>query len=54
MKDIKIVKSLENSRLLLKGVSKTIQSEAKEQKEVFLTMLLRTLGAGLFGHILAV
>ena len=54
MKDIKIVKSLENSRLLLKGVSKTIQSEAKEQKEVFLTMLLRTLGAGLFGHILVV
>ena len=54
MKDIKIVKSLENSRLLLKGVSKTIQSEAKEQKEVFLAMLLRTLGAGLFGHILAV
>ena len=53
MKDIKIVKSLENSRLLLKGVSKTIQSEAKEQKEVFLTMLLGTLGAGLFGHILA-
>ena len=53
MKDIKIVKSLENSRLLLKGVSKRIQSEAKEQKEVFLTMLLGTLGAGLFGHILA-
>ena len=53
MKHIKIVKSLENSRLLLKGVSKTIQSEAKEQKEVFLTMLLGTLGAGLFGHILA-
>ena len=41
MKDIiKIVKSLENSGLLLKGVSKTIQNDAKEQKRGFLSMLL--------------
>ena len=40
MKDIKIVKSLEGSSLLLKGVSETIQNEAKEQRGVFLSMLL--------------
>ena len=42
---LEIVKSLENSGLLLKGVSETIQHEAKEQREGFLTMLLGTLGA---------
>ena len=43
MKDImKIVKSLENSGLLLKGVSETIQNEAKEQNGEFLNMLLGT------------
>ena len=36
---IKIVKSLEDSGLLLKGVSETIQNEAKEQKGEFITML---------------
>ena len=40
MEDIlKIVKSLVDSGLLLKGVSKTIQNEAKEQKGGFLGML---------------
>ena len=29
---LKIVKSLENSGVLLKGVSETIQNEAKEQR----------------------
>ena len=54
MKDIiRIVKSLEDSGLLLKGVSKTIQNEAKEQKGGFLSMLLGTLGASLLGNILA-
>ena len=54
MKDIiKIVKSLEDSGLLLKGVSKTIQNEAKEQKGGFLSMLLGKLGANLLGNILA-
>ena len=54
MKDIiGIVKSLEESGLLLKGVSKTIQIEAKEQKRVFLSMLLGILGASLLGNISA-
>ena len=50
---IKIVKSLEDSGLLLKGVSETIQNEAKKQKGGFLSMLLGTLGASLLGNILA-
>ena len=46
MDDImKIIKSLEESGLLIKGVTKTIKNEAKEQKGGFLDMLLRTLGA---------
>ena len=39
---LKIVKSLEDSNLLLKGVSETIQHEAKEQRRGFLSMLLGT------------
>ena len=50
---LKIVKSLENSGLLLKGVSETIQQEAKEQRGGFLSMLLGTLGASLLGDILS-
>ena len=54
MNDIlKIVKSLENSGLLLKGVSETIQHEAKEQRGGFLCILLGTLGASLLGDILS-
>ena len=49
---IKIVKSLEDPGLLLKRVSETIQNEAKEQKEGFLSMLLGTLGAHLLGNML--
>ena len=49
---IKIVKSLEDSGLLLKGVSEIIQNEEKEQKGGFLSMLLGTLGASLLGSIL--
>ena len=53
MKDItKIVKSLEDSGLLFKGDSETIQNEAKVQKEGFLSMLLGKLGASLLGNIL--
>ena len=53
MNDIlKIVKSLEESGLLIKGVSKTIQNEAKEQKGGFLSILLATLGASLLGNLL--
>ena len=54
MNDIlKIVKSLENSGLLLKGVSETIQHEAKKQRGGFLSILLGTLGASLLGNILS-
>ena len=49
---IKIVKSLENSGVLLKGVSETIQYGAKEQRGGFLSMLLGTLGASLSGNLL--
>ena len=53
MKDIiEIVKSLEDSGLLLEGVSETIQNESKEQKGKFLSMLLGTLGVSLLGNIL--
>ena len=50
---LKIVKSLANSGLLLKGVSETIQHEAKEQRGGFLSMLLGTLGASLLGDTLS-
>ena len=50
---LKIVKSLEDSGVLLKGVSETIQHEAKEQRGGFLSMLLGTLGASLLGDILS-
>ena len=53
MNDImKIVKSLEESGLLTKGVRETIKNEANEQKGGFLGMLLRTLGASLLGNLL--
>ena len=53
MSDImKIIKSLEESGLLIKGVSKTIKNEAKVQKHGFLIMLLDTLGAILLGNLL--
>ena len=50
---LKIIKSLEDSGVLLKGVSKTIQHEAKEQRGGFLSMLLGTLGASLLRDILS-
>ena len=50
---LKIVKSLEDSNVLFKGVSETIQHEAKEQRGGFLSMLLGTLGASLLGDILS-
>ena len=49
---IEIVKSLEDSGLLLKGVTETVQNEVKEQKGWFLSMLLGTLGASLLGNLL--
>ena len=53
MNDImKIVKSLEESSLLIKGVRETIKNEAKEEKGGFLRMLLGTLGTSLLGNLL--
>ena len=49
---IKIVKSLEESGLLLKGITESVQIEVKEQKGGFLSMLLGTLGASLLGNLL--
>ena len=48
---IKIVKSLEDSDLLLKVVTETVQNEVKEQKGGFLTMSFGTLGASLLGNL---
>ena len=50
---IKIVKSLEESGLLIKGIAETIKSEAKGQKGGFLGMLLGTSGASLLVNFLA-
>ena len=49
---IKIVKPLEDSGLLVEGVTETVQNEVKEQKGRFLSMLLGTLGASLLGNLL--
>ena len=49
---LKIVKSLEDSEILLKGVGETIRHEAKEQKGGFISMLLGPLGASLLGDLL--
>ena len=54
MNDImKIVQALEDSNILLKGVTNTIKNETKEQKGGFLSMLLGTLGASLLGNLLS-
>ena len=50
---MKIVQALEDSNILLKGITKTIKNETKLQKGGFLSMLLGTLGASLLGNILA-
>ena len=50
---LNIVKSLEDSGVLLKGASETVHHEAKEQRGGFLSMLLGTLGASLLGDVLS-
>ena len=50
---MKIVQALEDSNILLKGVSKTIKNKTKEQKGGFLSMLLGTLGASLLAILLS-
>ena len=53
MNDImKITKALEDSNILLKGVTNIIKIETKEQKGG-LSMLLGTLGASLLGNLLS-
>ena len=49
---IKIIQALENSNILIKGVTKTIEIETKEQELGFLSMLFCTLGASLLGNLL--
>ena len=49
---IKIVKSLQDSGLLINGGTETVQNEIKEQKGGFLSILLGTLGASLLGNLL--
>ena len=49
---IKLVKSLEDSGLLLKGITESVQNEIKEQKDGFPSMLLGILGASLLGNLL--
>ena len=50
---MKIIKYLEGSAFLLKGISETIQNETEEQKEGLLSMLLGNLGASSLGNMLA-
>ena len=50
---MKIVKSLEDSGLLIKDITEMIENETKNQKYGFLGMLLGTLGASLLGNMLA-
>ena len=50
---LKTVKSLEDSGILLDGITETVKNEVKEQKGGFLSMLLGTLGACLLGDLLA-
>ena len=53
MQDVlKKVKSLEDSGILLSGITETVKNEVKEQKSGFLSMFLGTLGASLLGDLL--
>ena len=53
MNIMKIIQALEDSNILLKGVTKTIKNKTKEQKRGFLSILLGTLGASLLGNLLS-
>ena len=50
---MKIIQALEDSNILLKGGTKTIKNETKEQKGGFLSMLLGSLGASFLGNLLS-
>ena len=49
---MKIVKSLDDSGLLMEGVNQTLKNETKEQRGEFLGMVVGTLGAALLGNVL--
>ena len=49
---IKIIKSLENSGVLIDGVSETVKLEIKRQEGRFIGMLLGTSGAAMLGNVL--
>ena len=49
-----IVKYLKKSGLFITGLSETVKNEVKNQKGKFLSMLLGTLSASLFGNLLRV
>ena len=49
----KIFQALENSVVLLKEITKAIENETKEERGIFLEILLGTLGASLLGNMLA-
>ena len=53
MKKWKIGKSLEESGLLIKGISEIIKDDEKEQKGSFLLMLLGTLDASILANALS-
>ena len=54
MNDVmKIVHGLEDSNILLKGITETTKNETKEEKGGFLSMLLVTLRASLLGNLLS-
>ena len=54
MSDVmKIVQALQDSNIILNGVTKTVENETKEQKGGFLSTLLGTLGASLLGNLLS-
>ena len=50
---MKIVQALEDFNTLLKGITKTIKNETKEQKGVFLSTLKGTLGPSILGNLLS-
>ena len=50
---MKVIKSLEESGLLIKGISETNKNETKEQKMDMLSISLRTLAASILGNVLA-
>ena len=53
MEDIrKIVKSLQESGLLMQGITKAIRNKTKEQKDGFLSMLLGVLAASILRNAL--